>query len=160
MTVPTIITALQVTNKTGAATASHLFTHLEGLLHAVEWLLSGLAKMPPSGAPRPPILPFAIAVVTLPSPHLCLSFADYDQSHCTLVTIMHLSCAVGLIMSPAQAAEQALQRLSVVTQCRQQHRQRPGKAGGSMLSEAEQLGRGVECVCGMLDEGIPCRTYH
>ena len=39
---------LQVTSKTGGATASNLFTHLEALLHAVDWLLTGLAKMPPS----------------------------------------------------------------------------------------------------------------
>ncbi|KAA6422807.1 MAG: hypothetical protein FRX49_07342 [Trebouxia sp. A1-2] len=39
---------LQVTSKTGGATASNLFMHLEALLHAIDWLLTGLAKMPSS----------------------------------------------------------------------------------------------------------------
>ena len=40
---------LQVTSKNGGAIATFLFTHMEGLLHALDWLIAGLAKTPPSG---------------------------------------------------------------------------------------------------------------
>ncbi|DBA84856.1 TPA: hypothetical protein ACH3X1_005879 [Trebouxia sp. C0004] len=82
---------LQVTSKTGAATASNLFTHLEGLLHAVDWLLTGLAKMPsnsPSGT-------------STNSSHAQLEEASCQRLH-SLAEVLSMSVACSLKGPPSE----------------------------------------------------------